>query len=62
MSHLWLEDKLVAGGLPEPQEETIYGKLYLPRKFKIALTCQSGVSSTVEGFTKLITKIRSILT
>ncbi len=30
---LWVEDKLVDGG--EPEEEPIYGKTYLPRKFKI---------------------------
>ncbi len=30
---LWIEDKLVDGG--EPEEEPIYGKTYLPRKFKI---------------------------
>ena len=32
---LWLDDELVAGG--EPEEEPIYGALYLPRKFKIAI-------------------------
>ena len=32
---LWLDDELVAGG--EPEEEPIYGRLYLPRKFKIAI-------------------------
>jgi len=31
---IWLDKKLVAGG--EHEEEPIYGKLYLPRKFKIA--------------------------
>ncbi|HZZ19279.1 MAG TPA: NADPH-dependent assimilatory sulfite reductase hemoprotein subunit [Opitutaceae bacterium] len=31
---LWVEDKLVGGG--EPDEEPMYGKTYLPRKFKIA--------------------------
>ncbi len=35
---IWLEDKLVAGGPPVSGEEPIYGKLYLPRKFKIAFT------------------------
>ena len=30
---LWIEDKLVDGG--EPEEEPIYGRTYLPRKFKI---------------------------
>jgi sulfite reductase (NADPH) hemoprotein beta-component len=30
---LWIEDQLVDGG--EPEEEPIYGKTYLPRKFKI---------------------------
>ena len=32
---LWLNDELVAGG--EPEDEPIYGKTYLPRKFKIAI-------------------------
>jgi sulfite reductase (NADPH) hemoprotein beta-component len=31
---LWVEDELVGGG--EPDEEPMYGKTYLPRKFKIA--------------------------
>jgi sulfite reductase (NADPH) hemoprotein beta-component len=31
---LWVDETLVAGG--EPDEEPIYGKTYLPRKFKIA--------------------------
>lgn len=31
---LWVEDRLVAGGEPE-DEEPLYGKTYLPRKFKI---------------------------
>ena len=31
---IWLDKALVAGG--EQEEEPIYGKLYLPRKFKIA--------------------------
>jgi sulfite reductase (NADPH) hemoprotein beta-component len=31
---LWIDDTLVDGG--EPEEEPIYGKTYLPRKFKIA--------------------------
>jgi sulfite reductase (NADPH) hemoprotein beta-component len=30
---IWIDEKLVAGG--EPDEEPIYGKTYLPRKFKI---------------------------
>lgn len=30
---LWVEDKLVDGG--EPEDEPIYGRTYLPRKFKI---------------------------
>jgi sulfite reductase (NADPH) hemoprotein beta-component len=30
---LWIEDKLVDGG--EPEEDPIYGRTYLPRKFKI---------------------------
>jgi sulfite reductase (NADPH) hemoprotein beta-component len=32
---IWLDDELVAGG--EPDHEPIYGKTYLPRKFKIAI-------------------------
>jgi hypothetical protein len=32
---LWVGDELVAGG--EPENEPIYGKTYLPRKFKIAV-------------------------
>ena len=32
---IWLDKKLVAGG--QPDEEPIYGKTYLPRKFKIAI-------------------------
>jgi sulfite reductase (NADPH) hemoprotein beta-component len=31
---LWVDDTLVGGG--EPDEEPMYGKTYLPRKFKIA--------------------------
>ncbi|MEX0983314.1 MAG: NADPH-dependent assimilatory sulfite reductase hemoprotein subunit [Bacteroidales bacterium] len=33
---LWLENKLVAGGAVTENEEPLYGKFYLPRKFKIA--------------------------
>lgn len=32
---LWIDDTLVAGGQPKEDEEPIYGKTYLPRKFKI---------------------------
>jgi sulfite reductase (NADPH) hemoprotein beta-component len=32
---LWIDDALVAGGEPEEDSEPIYGKTYLPRKFKI---------------------------
>ncbi len=32
---IWLDGEPVAGG--EPEEEPIYGKTYLPRKFKIAM-------------------------
>ena len=32
---IWVDDKLVAGG--EPETEPIYGKTYLPRKFKIVI-------------------------
>jgi sulfite reductase (NADPH) hemoprotein beta-component len=33
---LWVDDELVAGGEPKENEEPMYGKTYLPRKFKIA--------------------------
>jgi sulfite reductase (NADPH) hemoprotein beta-component len=32
---IWLDQQLIAGG--EPETEPIYGKTYLPRKFKIAI-------------------------
>ena len=32
---LWIEDTLVAGGEPPEDEEPLYGRTYLPRKFKI---------------------------
>ncbi len=32
---LWVEDTLVGGGEPPADEEPMYGKTYLPRKFKI---------------------------
>jgi sulfite reductase (NADPH) hemoprotein beta-component len=32
---IWLDERLVAGG--EPDHEPIYGRTYLPRKFKIAI-------------------------
>ncbi|HEY0945287.1 MAG TPA: NADPH-dependent assimilatory sulfite reductase hemoprotein subunit, partial [Opitutaceae bacterium] len=31
---IWIEDELVAGGEPKDNEEPMYGKTYLPRKFK----------------------------
>jgi len=34
---IWLGEDLVAGGEPPDDEEPIYGKHYLPRKFKIAI-------------------------
>ncbi len=34
---IWLGDELVAGGEPPDGEEPMYGKHYLPRKFKIAI-------------------------
>ena len=34
---IWLGDDLVAGGEPPDDDEPIYGKHYLPRKFKIAI-------------------------
>jgi sulfite reductase (NADPH) hemoprotein beta-component len=33
---LWVEDELVAGGDPEEDQEPMYGRTYLPRKFKVA--------------------------
>jgi sulfite reductase (NADPH) hemoprotein beta-component len=33
---IWVDENLVAGGDPNGDEEPIYGKTYLPRKFKIA--------------------------
>ena len=33
---IWLDDELV-GGSDEPEEEPIYGKTYLPRKFKTSI-------------------------
>jgi sulfite reductase (NADPH) hemoprotein beta-component len=32
---LWVDDTLVAGGEPVEDEEPLYGRTYLPRKFKI---------------------------
>ena len=32
---LWVDDTLVAGGAPVEDEEPMYGRTYLPRKFKI---------------------------
>ena len=34
---IWLGDDLVAGGEPPADEEPLYGRRYLPRKFKIAI-------------------------
>jgi sulfite reductase (NADPH) hemoprotein beta-component len=34
---IWLDDELVAGGEPPDDSEPLYGKHYLPRKFKIAM-------------------------
>lgn len=34
---IWLDKKLVAGGEQQEDNEPIYGKTYLPRKFKIAI-------------------------
>ncbi|MDX2111084.1 MAG: NADPH-dependent assimilatory sulfite reductase hemoprotein subunit [Verrucomicrobiota bacterium] len=34
---VWLDEELVAGGEPEEVQEPIYGKYYLPRKFKIGI-------------------------
>lgn len=35
---IWLDDTLIAGGQRSADHEPIYGKTYLPRKFKIAIT------------------------
>jgi sulfite reductase (NADPH) hemoprotein beta-component len=32
---IWIDDNLAAGGEPDVNEEPIYGKTYLPRKFKV---------------------------
>jgi len=32
---LWIEDTLVSGGEPPEDEEPLYGRTYLPRKFKV---------------------------
>lgn len=42
---IWLDKKLLAGG--EKDEEPIYGKTYLPRKFKIALVIPPNNDSDV---------------
>ena len=42
---IWLDKKLVAGG--QKDEEPIYGKTYLPRKFKIALVIPPNNDSDV---------------
>jgi len=34
---IWLDDELVAGGEKKEDHEPLYGKTYLPRKFKIAI-------------------------
>jgi sulfite reductase (NADPH) hemoprotein beta-component len=34
---IWLGDDLIAGGEPPDDDEPLYGKHYLPRKFKIAV-------------------------
>jgi sulfite reductase (NADPH) hemoprotein beta-component len=44
---LWVDDTLVAGGEPE-DEEPIYGKSYLPRKFKVAFAIPP--SNDVDAF------------
>ncbi|HYT05693.1 MAG TPA: NADPH-dependent assimilatory sulfite reductase hemoprotein subunit [Gemmatimonadales bacterium] len=33
---IWLNGEQVAGGAPEPEPDPIYGRRYLPRKFKVA--------------------------
>lgn len=53
---IWLDKQLVAGG--EPEEEPLYGKLYLPRKFKIAMAIpprnDSDVLSNDLGFIAIV--------
>ena len=34
---IWLDDELVAGGEKKEDHEPLYGKTYLPRKFKVAI-------------------------
>ncbi len=53
---IWLDGKLVEGG--EKEEEPLYGKLYLPRKFKIAIAIpprnDSDVLSNDLGFIAIV--------
>ncbi len=53
---IWLDGKLVEGG--EKEEEPLYGKLYLPRKFKMAMAIpprnDSDVLSNDLGFIAIV--------
>ena len=55
---IWLDGKLVEGG--EKEEEPLYGKLYLPRKFKIAIAIpprnDTDVLSNDLGFIAIVEK------
>ena len=42
---IWLDGEKIAGGEPE-EAEPIYGKTYLPRKFKIAVAVPPRTTST----------------
>lgn len=55
---IWLDGKLLEGG--EKEEEPLYGKLYLPRKFKIAIAIpprnDTDVLSNDLGFIAIVEK------
>lgn len=55
---IWLNDELVGGGEPKENEEPLYGKLYLPRKFKVAMAIpprnDSDVLSNDLGFIAIV--------
>jgi sulfite reductase (NADPH) hemoprotein beta-component len=55
---IWLDGKLIEGG--EKEEEPLYGKTYLPRKFKIAMAIppqnDSDVLSNDLGFIAIVEK------
>jgi sulfite reductase (ferredoxin) len=37
---IWIDGELVGGGIPEGEEESLYGESYLPRKFKTAIAIE----------------------